>query len=275
MAKRDLSSETMIHLTEALLDPTPKGARTILAGLPIVSVLIPKIEEAHAILLSRQVASPPGEVTAKITAIQVKQTALDARHDRKMRGSIKLLEALADLADEPDDARRYLELRDVLCPDGLKGIIKSYVDEAGAATLLQGRLDDPKKKQLGKIAIPGGKLLDVVNDWMASAEELGALESDKTALTKLAEAPEGRRPQDAIDARNRWIRVVAALETALAISGADEATVAAILAPLQEAEAKAARRKATAGRAPATESPKPAAPVAATEDDEDNGVNRG
>ncbi len=258
MSKRALSSETMIHLTEFLLEPGPKGARTILASLPIVSMMIPKIEEAHADLLSQQVASPPGDIAATITAIQVKQTALDARHDRKMRGSIKLLEALADLADDPDDARHCLELRDVLCPEGVKGIIKSYIDEAGAATLLHGRLDDAKKKQLGKIAIPGGKLLDAVNDWTASASQLGELESDKSALMKLAEAPEGRRPQDAIAARNRWIRVMSALETALAISGADEETVARILAPLQEAEAKAARRKAAAGRTPVTDSLKPA-----------------
>lgn len=251
MSKRELSSESMIHITETLLDPRPKGPRTILAGLPIVAVLIPTLEAAHADLLSRQVAGPPGDIAAKITAIQTKQTALDARHDRKMRGSIRLLEALADLADDPDDARRYLELRDVLCPEGLKGIIKSYVDEAGAATLLHGRLDEGAKKQLGKIAIPGGKLLDAVNDWTASAEQLGALENDKTALLKQADAPQGRRPQDAIDARNRWIRVMAALETALAISGADEETVAKLLSPLQDAEAKAARKKASAGRGPA------------------------
>jgi hypothetical protein len=176
-----------------------------------------------------------------------------------MRGAIKLLEALAELADNPDDARRYLELRDVLCPEGLKGTIKSYVDEAGAAKLLHGRLDESMKKQLGKIAIPGGKLLDAVNDWTDSAEQLGALENEKSALMKLADAPEGRRPQDVIDARNRWIRVVSALETALAISGADEETVARILAPLQDAEAKAGRRKATAGRSPVPDGSTPAA----------------
>ena len=96
-----------------------------------------------------------------------------------------------------------------------------------------------------------GKLLDAVNDWTASAEQLGALENDKSALLKQADAPQGRRPQDVIDARNRWIRVMAALETALAISGADEETVAKLLSPLQDAEAKAARKKASAGRDPA------------------------
>ena len=56
-----------------------------------------------------------------------------------MTPRVEVLEALADLADDPDDARRYLELRDALCPEGLKGIIKSYVDEAGTARLLHGR----------------------------------------------------------------------------------------------------------------------------------------
>jgi hypothetical protein len=75
MSKRELSSESMIHITETLLDPRPKGPRTILAGLPIVAVLIPTLEAAHADLLSRQVAGPPGDIAAKITAIQTKQCA--------------------------------------------------------------------------------------------------------------------------------------------------------------------------------------------------------
>ncbi len=37
----------------------------------------------------------------------------------------------------------------------------------------------------------------------------------------------------------------------LAISGADEETVAKLLSPLQDAEAKAARKKASVGRGPA------------------------
>jgi hypothetical protein len=85
---------------------------------------------------------------------------------------------------------------------------------------------------------------------------------------KQADAPEGRRPQDVIDARNRWIRVLSALETALAISGADDETVARILSPLQDAEAKAARRKATAGRGAVPDGSPPAK-------DEDQTVNGG
>jgi hypothetical protein len=241
VAKRNLTTETMVQLSEAWLDP--KRARTSLSSLPVVSALLPKIEEAHGELLARQPAAPSGAVVARITAIQAKQAALDARHDRKMRGAVKLLDALADLADDPEDAHRYQELSVLLCPEGVKGIIKSYSDESGAAKLLEGRIDDGVKKQLGKIAIPGGKLLDTVNDWIEAAVELGALDDEKNALGK-----EGARPSDAIDARNKWIRTAAALETALEISGADETAIAKILGPLRDAEARADRRKGTAGR---------------------------
>ena len=254
MAKRDLTTETMVQVTESWLDP--KGMRTILSGLPIVSALVAKLEEANADLLARQIPSP-GAAAAQIAAIQAAQMKLDAEHDRKMRGAVNLLAALADLASDPAEAQRYLALRDLLCPDGLKGIIKSYTDESGAAKLLRRRLDEAAKKQLGKIAIPGGKLLDAVSDWMAAAEKLGTLENEKNALVQ-ADAPEGIRASDVINARNRWIRVVATLESALEISGADAATITAILMPLRDAEAKAERRKAMSGRAAEVDSAKKA-----------------
>jgi hypothetical protein len=62
---------------------------------------------------------------------------------------------------------------------------------------------------------------------------------------------------------------MAALETALAISGADDETVAKLLSPLHDAEAKAARKKASAGRGPAIDgagaAPEVAKPLAAAE----------
>jgi hypothetical protein len=82
-------------------------------------------------------------------------------------------------------------------------------------------------------------VLDVVNDWMGIAEEIGALDNEKNALAKQRDAPEGSRAKHAVDARNRWLRVVSALETALDIASADAATIEKILMPLRAAEAKA------------------------------------
>lgn len=248
MAKRDISPETMIEITEEWL--SPKG-KAILTSLPIISAMIPVLEQVRADLLEKQVAPPPADVAAKIAAIHKKQSGLDRRHDRKMRGAIWLLDALAQLTDDPAAAQRYLELRDMLCPDGLKGTLKSYTDESGAAKLLRGRLDDTAKQDLAAIAVPGATLLDVVNDWMETAEKLGALDKDKSALVDDSAAPAGKTPKDALDARNAWIRFASALETTLAISGADQETIDALLKPVREAEAKAEKKKGAG--APATE----------------------
>jgi hypothetical protein len=213
----------------------------VLERLPVVSALLPAIEAAHQGLLRSRPAPPTGSGD-ELAAILEKQARLDALHDRKMRGAIALLDALADIADDAQDAERYRALRDHLCPDGIEGTAKSYAEEAGAARLLPGRLDESDGKLLQKIAIPGGKLADVVEAWTDAAEVLGALEAKKEGLSRQPEAGQGRA--DVVRAKQQWIRVARALETNILLSGAAEEAMNAILGPLYEAEVKADRRGA-------------------------------
>jgi hypothetical protein len=247
MSLRSLSTEKMVQISSAWVDP--KRHRKTLSALPLVAGLIAPIDAAHEGLLTIQTTHATASVDAELALIQEKQGKLDVRHDRKMRGTIGVLGGLAELADTPEEAQALLDLRDRLCPDGLRGTNKSYDEEAGAAKLLPARLDEASLKLLGKIAIPGGKLSDAVKSWTGAADELGALEVKKAMLLKEQASGKGARPADVLRARNQWIRVARALESTLAIAG-DEATIEAILGPLHEAEARADRRLGGGEEAP-------------------------
>ena len=253
MAYRNLSTEQMVHISADWLDP--KGWRPVLLSIAMVAELVPKLEDVHEALISKQPTT--SAILARVTVIQEKQGVVDILHDRKLRGAIGLLSSLADLTDEPLKAASYLDLRDRLSPEGLRATIKSYTEEAGAAKMLLGRLDESSRQLLATIATPDGTLMDAVNAWTRAGRELGALESEKIALNQQLTSEGGKvRPLDVMKARNRWIRLAHALESNLELSDTDEATVARILGSLHDGEAKADRRTGSAPTsAPPSETP--------------------
>jgi len=239
----------MVHISADWLDP--KGLRPVLLSIAIVAELVPKLEDVHETLITKQPTT--SAILARVTAIQEKQATIDIPYGRKLRGSFGLLSSLADLTDDPSKAAAYLDLRDRLSPEGLRAILKSYTEKAGAAKMLPGRLDESSRELLASIATPDGKLMDAVKAWTRAGRELGALEREKVALNQQLANEEGKvRPADVVKARNRWIRLAHALESNLEISAADEATVANILGSLHDGEARADRR---AGSAPGSASP--------------------
>jgi hypothetical protein len=239
MSYRHLSTERMVQISARWLDP--KGLRPELLSIASVTPLVAKIEECHESLISTQTTS--SAILARLAAITEEQAALDVVYNRKLRGGITLLSALADLSDEPSKASAYLELRDLLSPEGLRATNKSYAEKAGAAKMLPGRLDDRSKKLVARIPTAEGKLIEAVDAWTEAGHQLGVLEEEKLALNRqLTSSEDGKRPGDVVKARNRWIRLARALETNLEVADADEAAVARILGSLHNAELKAARR---------------------------------
>jgi hypothetical protein len=251
MAIRDISSEMMVKLSAAWLDPARQ--RPLLESVPLVAAVLPKIDEAHRGLLDTQPRRAPAPLEAELDAIQQKQVAVDTVHDRKMRGTFGLLTALADLTEDPSEAARYVELRDTVCPKGLKGTTQSYAEQAGAARLLPARLDAEDEKLLESIPLRGGRLKDAVKAWTGAALELEKLEDEKAEIARQLEASEAIRPADALQARYRWIRAARGLEANLELAEGDEATLQAILGPLYEAAKKAERKKVAKGGAPGEE----------------------
>jgi len=243
MSYRYLSTECMVQISAHWIDP--KGLRPVLLSISTVTQLVPKIEECHEKLISTQMTS--SAILARMAAIQEEQAAIVVIHDRKRRGAIMLLSAIADICDDPSRAAAYLDLRDRLSPEGLNAAKKGYADKAGAVKMLPGRLDESSNKLLARIPTAEGKLIDVVKAWTEAGHQLGLLEAQKVAIHRQITSNDGgKRPGDVMKARNRWIRLARALETNLAVSDADEATVAEILGSLHDAEIKADRRAGSA-----------------------------
>ncbi|MCG8421973.1 MAG: hypothetical protein MJE77_28965 [Proteobacteria bacterium] len=151
MAFRNLTAETMATISERWLDP--ERDRDVLAKLSIVAPLLPLIEERHQALIHGQhiVAA----MKAEIGTVRTRQQTLDAKHDRKIRGTHYMLTGLAELADDADQAAAFLDLRDRLLPEGRSATGRSYVvDQAGDALRLPGRLDKDDRKQLDDVPTP-------------------------------------------------------------------------------------------------------------------------
>ena len=241
MSLRDLSTPTMVTIVAAWVDPARE--RKLLEGLQRAAFLLPTLVEAHQLLVSTQAIAPDGE-SAELPAVQQEQADVDTEHDRKVRGIYGALTAFAELVDDPDKAARYLSLRDKLFPEGLAVINWSYVDEAGEADLVEGRLTYADRVLLKYLPYPGGKLWDAHERRLASARRLGELERKKQDLIRARETREGRLgPVDVIKARNAWIRAVRAFLGVLELEKSIAPEVKRrILGPLEDAERKAAAR---------------------------------
>ncbi|WP_437744125.1 hypothetical protein WMF39_03455 [Sorangium sp. So ce1504] len=239
MALKDLSPRQMVQITGAWLDPERERPR--LVSLKRCAPLIDDIEEAHEGVLKSHRRQKKAD--DQISEIQQKLVATDQIHDRKARGAHAVLTGFADLADEPEDAAIYLEIRDQLFADGLKFIGASYSDEAGEVKLARDRLTPESKAALRALPTPGGNLLKAVQAWFAAGDELGKLDAQRIHLSAEDRPGAAESPGGQLRARNRWIKVVRSVLQMLELEEAGEETARRLLAPLQRETAKAERRR--------------------------------
>lgn len=238
---RNLSIERMVNLSAGLLSG---GQRKEIEQVEMAAATLPKLQEAHDglfILIEKAPAVPP-----EVLQLQAQQKVADTRHDDLAAGAHGLLGALARRASVPEERQRYLKLQKLLFPNGLSIILKSYSEEAGAATLLARRLTDPVKQQLQDIRLPaepgqaGRALLDDVLELIEAAKTLSALETQKEQLIAAAGTLAALTTADERRAKNQWIKALRGLEAMLDLGGASEEAREKILGPVYKAAAKAA-----------------------------------
>ncbi|XXT21685.1 hypothetical protein WME94_09000 [Sorangium sp. So ce429] len=270
MGYRNLSPQAMVNISGPWLDP--EQDRKVFTSLPLLAPLVPAVQEAHDRIRTTQRLGSSLQQQTK--ALMEKAIALDATHDRKLRGAYNYLGALAEMTDDPALAAALLDLRDRLVPAGLKAISRSYGDQAGDAKLLRSRLDEASEKLLKKLKTPEGPLAQVVDAWVAAALELQKVEAQREQLALSAQSnTDGATPRDVQNARNAWIRVVRAVETNLALEKAATGEIAErLLGRLHRESARADRRGrkgAADGAADATE-PAPVEDAALPAGDDDD-----
>lgn len=244
MALRYFTMQQMVSFSRNWIDDAKE--RPIIERYPISRAVIPRIEEAHGNLLNFQRKSL--ESQAEIAAIQKEQAQLDAVHDRNVRGVYHFLTSLAELSDNEERAKHYLKLRDLLLPDGLQAVIRSYGAQGGEVLLLQRRLTPESIGSLREIPTPEGNLYDHVEAWMKAGLALLDLDRRRTDIAKTRDEADTTQAEVA-RARNEWIRVTNALRSTLELDGATPEDLERVFRYVDEANGKAERRAALPPRA--------------------------
>ncbi|MGK4000184.1 hypothetical protein [Sorangium sp. So ce1024] len=255
MGYRNLTPQAMVNISGPWLDP--EQDRKVFTSLPLLAPLLPAVEEAHGRILTTQRLG--SSLQQQLKALMERALALDATHDRKLRGAYNYLGALAEMTDDPAFAAALLDLRDRLAPAGLRAISRSYGDQAGDAKLLRSRLDDASEKLLKKLKTPEGPLAQVVDAWVAAALEIEKVEAQREQLTQSSPSnTDGATPREVLNARNAWIRVVRAIETNLALEKTATGEITERLLGRLRREAARADRRGRKGGAPGAAEPTPA-----------------
>lgn len=187
----------------------------------------------------RQHALALAELTARITEVS-------GRHDRKARAIHAALQAAIDGTDDPALARVYQELQQILFPEGLAIVTRSYTYQAGATEALERRITAEHLLRLAAIRVDNETLTDWYRAWVEAGHALGTLGTERVALLKRA----GRGGSAAMDldlraARTQWIHTVKTFLAILDLIELGQDTREALLSPLEACVAQALRPRAT------------------------------
>jgi len=257
-----LSGATMRTISSQWLDDD--ATRQVLDSFDKTRALLPDIEQAHVALLKELEADDGAGLDAEIADLRAAGEALDERHDRKYRGTYKLLDALAELADSPETATALLALRDRLHPNGLPQVNLPWAAEAGNAATVRAGLDEGARAELQAVAsIEGRTLYQEADAWLTAAEGLGPVAAQKAAAEHQAQNP-GTESKALTKARNHWVKVARALESSLDLVANVTAKQQSAVLGLLYSEAVKAEQRGAQQRTPAPADPPP--PVAPKKD---------
>jgi hypothetical protein len=237
----------MFAVSAAWLAPE-QAPRKVLERHGLAVGLIPRLQRAHEGLLVDQKQGPPAALTTVLAKIREEETRTDQRHDRKARGVCLVLMGFTELAESDVQAEIIVALRELLFPRGTSIISRTYMEEAGEATLVKDRIQgDPETVLQTLPSLSTRTLLDEVEAWIAAGEKLGQLEASRLAAeAAIASSARSAGPASVNRARMMWIRVVAALVNTVHLDEESDPQIGElILRPLAVAEGKADRRAET------------------------------
>jgi hypothetical protein len=234
MALKDLSTKTMLEITGGWLD-ADDGVRGLLEGLDELKGALHWLDRVHAKL--GVAASTSAGADVKVRDLTVELREVDQLHDRKVRGLFHTLTGLAELTDDAEEAHELVRLRGLLFPLGMSVTLLSYEDQAREVRAAQARLDEQARDALDAIVIGDRVLTDAVDAWVATGARLEELSAER------AEAREEDPGVDILEARRSWVGAVEVVAGTLRALELEDEVRAALLGPLEEAEATAATRR--------------------------------
>ncbi|WP_146140706.1 hypothetical protein [Haliangium sp. UPWRP_2] len=196
----------MLTLSQPFLDPT-HPAYEVLAGLPEVAVLMPRLREVHQVLLASQSADE-----RRAGSLEKEVSALDAEHDDLVSGLDCLFQSARFLIEEEEERLRWEQLHQLLLPDGRKLAHMSYKEEASHAALLShilAELPEADRNILKRQSMGKRSVYDIVERWIAVGKEIGQKEQERVSV------PVTPSDDTLQAAQHQWAKIVGAISAML------------------------------------------------------------
>lgn len=233
MSLRDLANAEMVAVTKFWVDAASSSHR-VLSTRRLTAAILPEVERAHAM-----VARLGAWVSTRLVDIQGEQGTTDIDHDSHVRGIYHRLLSEEELATDPAVAALYRDLRNLLFPEGLALVKRSYRYEAGHAVIVESRLSDEVRDALLRLPTHNGTLLTATLNYLQLGYRLGELDEERAQFNENLQPDRAENNQ----ARSVWINAVSMMRMAAAMIGPEDVELAAVMALLDKAEAQAQRRR--------------------------------
>jgi hypothetical protein len=242
MALNCLSTRVMIQVSQHWTQPDG-AARRLLHTEPRFFVLLDDIDATVGSLIELVPSAEPEQrslLTARAKAL-----------DREYRHQAHVLYGMLDLSARGSGNLEYARVRDLFFPRGLGHLNRSYRDKSGHALVVAEKVTSADYEVLKTIHFGGHTLDSVARRYLEVGIELGQVENQRAALASAARPTAG----DVCAARNRWIRMVRALQAMARLIGLSQETDRLLFGPLRDAEADAARKRRARRVAPPSREP--------------------
>lgn len=216
--------------------------RAKLAAHPLGAAILMELTRVHERLQGqverrRQLALALARLTELLSA-------LDLTHDNMARAIHAVLEALLMATRDPEAREIYLHLRDLLFPEGLSIVSRTYAYQAGAAQALVARVSEEDLARLTAIPVGPETLADWYRAWTTAGAQLGKHLHEREAL--VAHTGRGGTAIAEVDtraARLEWIEIVRTLLDALDIMKLAPEAREQLQGPLQTSITQALRSR--------------------------------
>lgn len=239
MSMSYLTSHAMVAVSHDLL--TDAGKVGLLERDELTRGLVGRVRVVHDEL--SLMTKVDGELQERLAEISEEQRVCDQVHDRITRGIYRALESTADLCATAEEGRRFMEVRDVLFPEGISINTLSYREESGNVLKVAQRATVSIRAVLGLVVANGKTLEHYFDVWVENGAQLGRLVAERASL--IGEDDDTRvSAGDLREVRNRWIRTMNVLSSTLDLIDMGEKDRRRLLSNLQDAVAAAVRTRA-------------------------------
>jgi hypothetical protein len=184
-------------------------ARVAIEKAPPLAALEPQLQQVHTAIVDLKAKETP-----QLQAPSQQETEADAKHDAYVK---LMFNALTVLADGTANGQELLNLRDVLFPEKLRHMRKSYRSEVGHSILVAKQMDETMLARLKAVQLHDKTLFDMYMGWQAAAALLGKLEEERAHLSQTIPSA----AKEIALVRRQWIRVVKAFLACAEVANLD------------------------------------------------------